>query len=240
MKKSLTKKNVILAIVLSSLTMNSFAEYVAEFRLEQSGGGRLPDGSIIIGNGNNPPITPTDPAGPTDCEFNSSTGYILQDSTVTKVYNNVIISNGSRGEMVQELPEYNVIYYKLCMNGETPIPVGAEPPEEGWTADDCRYNMTGSKYQYYWTDTNAPTEYPGQLAFSSAFLGDLGFISYAENNINFPAGTITTSRGNILPSADSSVGRGSVLFSKGALQTVKPSGDGGTLYYYEVCKVTVH
>lgn len=239
MKKSLNKKNVILAIVLSSFTMNSFAEYVAEFRLEHSGGGRLPDGSIIIGNGN-PPITPTDPAGPTDCEFNGTTAYILQGTTVTKVYNNVIISNGTQGEMAQELPEYNVTYYKLCMNGETPIPVGEEAPEEGWTADDCRYNMSGTKYQYYWTEMNAPSEYPDQLAFSSAFLGDLGFLNYAESNVTFPAGTIMTSRGNILPSAGSSVGRGSFLFSKGALKTVKPSGDGGTLYYYEVCKVTVH
>jgi hypothetical protein len=100
----------------------SFAAFGAYIPLENINGGRLPDGSIIIGSGgvtnpsnpNNPtnptdPTTPSDPGTPsdgngTDCSFEDGTSSYSEGVAsgnvffLSKVYNGQMISNGTKGK----------------------------------------------------------------------------------------------------------------------------------------------
>lgn len=93
--------------------------------LEIKENGRLPDGSIVFINSNNP-TTPTIPEEePSDCvaDVMSGTYYYIQEasgeSMIFKAFNGQRISNGTRGKLVDGSAEtYGIPIYELCMNGQ--------------------------------------------------------------------------------------------------------------------------
>lgn len=158
--------------------------------LEIKENGRLPDGSIVFINSNNP-TTPTIPEEePSDCvaDVMSGTYYYIQEasgeSMIFKAFNGQRISNGTRGKLVDGSAEtYGIPIYELCMNGQSPEPY--VEPAETWANGECKYNTLGEAPQRYWTEINN-ANIQGEKAFQNASLGASGYISYYDNpNVNF-------------------------------------------------------
>lgn len=238
-----------LSVLLSLSVSSAIASYSIKVPLEVKTGGQLPDGSIIIGNGNNngnggnPPVTPVDPTDPEEnaCVFDLTKPTVYVEQTdinevfVTQLHNGVQISNGKKGQVQSEYTSPGIAYYELCLNGESAIPSG---PEKGWEEDGCRYRTMGNGNQYYWMEKDT-VAYPGEKSFATAFTGDLGAIGYGQSRLTFPNGSIPTNEGVILPNDSSVISDGVRVFYKGSLKKSVVSFDGKNNYFYEVCKRTL-
>lgn len=225
----------------------------AEFRmlmpLEVKNNGRLPDGSIIF-NGSNGPTTPVEPVEEgTDCMVDVAAGtyYLIQEATgesmIVKGINNQRISNGTKGKLADDsYAEYGMLIYELCMNGESPQPY--VEPVEVWGNGECKYNTLGTAQARYWTEVNE-VDSSSQHVFLNSYIGDYGYISFAESNMSFlNFGTLYNY--GVQVKSNSKIVYNGATYYKGKFIRSTPNSysysmNGGPVwrsdtYYYEVCR----
>jgi hypothetical protein len=232
------------------------AQYMGRFPLEVQNGGKLPTDSIIFIGGNNGGEnggeTPVDPEEPetANCEYdpNAGTAYVEQQMDdgsiyIMQLYNNQNISNGSKGGMQFEYipPDYGpnagaytTRYFEICLNGNDPIPKGPEPV---WADNTCRYDFISAN-QYHWWVREAPEGYSSSYQIIRYYIGISGGESL-DSNINYPAGTVYTGSGYILPESEQRFTVGNIQYSRGALRYTRIRDGYPTDYLYEICKTTL-
>lgn len=229
----------------------SIASYTVNIPLELNSGALPVDSIVFI----NPPIlpNPTDPKPidpvTTDCYYSltqplvsgyadgyDSYGYYFKDMA----YEGKEVINGIKGQVKLSLTEngVSVEYAEICFGPEGPIFKVTHEDDLGWDIDDCRYNsdpnpVTRTDNLYYWREISGQGIYSDKKAFTNAYLGNKGSITYQSNGVIFPEGYINTPYGQIQPQDNVTIGRGSVYFSRGNFMMSR-----GTEFFYAVCKKT--
>lgn len=226
----------------------SIASYTVQIPLEITKSGPLPDGSIQFID----PSAPNNPTAPTEpekfnCSYNlddydniSAYADGFHDGSYIKqtVYKGREVNNGTKG--VVQFTNIGIDYAEICFDSNGPIYKVNSADDTGWTEDDCRYNVEPANgLLYYWKEYAISYEETIPRAFQNASLGSFGAISYQTSGLSFPAGTVNTSNGPILPDNNYKIGRGSVIYSRGNNYLSIYTDDGGKEYFYEVCKKTI-
>jgi hypothetical protein len=171
-------------LTICCFSMAAQAGFNMRVPLEIKENGRLPDGSIVFINSNNPntPETPEEESSGCLVDIMAGTYYLIQEATGEsvdfKLYNGERISNGTKGKLVDgSLEMYGTPVYEICMNGQTPQPY--VEPVETWANGECKYNVIEGPARY-WTEVNNGN-IVGEKVFQSAYLGSAGYVSFYDN-----------------------------------------------------------
>jgi hypothetical protein len=244
-------KNIFNLIFIYFISNYSIAGYTVNIPLELNGG-TLPVDTIVFINPSLP--NPPDPE-PTE-PVTSGCYYSLTEPAVSgfaesyingyyykeMAYEGKEVINGIKGELKATFTGNgnSTTYSEICFGPEGPIFKVSHEEDLGWDIDDCRYNsdpnpVTRTDNLYYWREISGQGIYSDKRAFTNAFLGNLGSITYQSSGLTFPNGYINTSYGQIQPQDNVTIKRGSIYFSRGNFQQ-----SNGTEFFYAICKRTVN